>query len=287
MIRVTCSCGKELQAKEDWAGKKAKCTNCGRLLIIPAAAFATSRAEPVPTSPPQPGVTREDTEDPSEGIVKAQEREEYADLGIDFASARRELSERQRARAESMGNDEEYRLALAQKVAQRRFPPDPRSKSLAWCLSKSWIAGLIGAGAAITTFVPAWYAGVWSGLIDRDLIESLPRVMPPSLLKTLIALAFVNVFLAGGVFKYFELKNGTASRIPRMTEAIICGSLLLLQGLVVTCFYHEVGLTVFATVVFGWPIIVFPLHAFLLRVGVIVDRTAEGVSQSDRRETKV
>jgi prepilin-type processing-associated H-X9-DG protein len=37
-INVTCECGKTLQAKDEFAGRRTSCPNCGRELIIPAAA---------------------------------------------------------------------------------------------------------------------------------------------------------------------------------------------------------------------------------------------------------
>lgn len=42
-IRVTCnSCGKELNAKDDSAGKKVKCPGCGDVLAIPGDGFGGS-----------------------------------------------------------------------------------------------------------------------------------------------------------------------------------------------------------------------------------------------------
>src|SRR5262249_24004629 len=35
MIRFICECGRQMQAKAEFAGKKTKCTGCGTLLIIP------------------------------------------------------------------------------------------------------------------------------------------------------------------------------------------------------------------------------------------------------------
>lgn len=40
MIQVTCSCGKELRAKAEHAGKRAKCPRCGQVLVIPRPAAA-------------------------------------------------------------------------------------------------------------------------------------------------------------------------------------------------------------------------------------------------------
>src|SRR5262249_51579502 len=34
-ISVTCACGKKLQARDEHAGKKAKCPGCGALLVVP------------------------------------------------------------------------------------------------------------------------------------------------------------------------------------------------------------------------------------------------------------
>jgi predicted RNA-binding Zn-ribbon protein involved in translation (DUF1610 family) len=35
-IKVTCSCGKKLRARDEAAGKKAKCPTCGKVLVIAA-----------------------------------------------------------------------------------------------------------------------------------------------------------------------------------------------------------------------------------------------------------
>jgi len=37
-IPVRCECGKSLQAKDEFAGRKVKCSKCGKILRIPAAA---------------------------------------------------------------------------------------------------------------------------------------------------------------------------------------------------------------------------------------------------------
>ena len=35
-IKVTCSCGKKLRAKDEAAGKRAKCPACGKIVVVPA-----------------------------------------------------------------------------------------------------------------------------------------------------------------------------------------------------------------------------------------------------------
>lgn len=60
MVRFNCPCGKQLQAKEEYAGQRTRCPECGRELVIPGAeAFQAAR-------PPR---THEDDEDrrPMEG----------------------------------------------------------------------------------------------------------------------------------------------------------------------------------------------------------------------------
>src|SRR5262245_16653941 len=55
-ILVTCECGKQLQAKDEFAGRRTSCPDCGRELIIPAMA-AAEPADPYaggPTFEPGP-----------------------------------------------------------------------------------------------------------------------------------------------------------------------------------------------------------------------------------------
>ena len=37
-IRITCDCGKSLQLRESYAGKRVRCTTCRAVLTVPAAA---------------------------------------------------------------------------------------------------------------------------------------------------------------------------------------------------------------------------------------------------------
>lgn len=54
-IQFTCSCGKQMQAKEDFAGRKMKCPNCQQLLTIPGV-FPSSLPD---AAAPQGAVTEE------------------------------------------------------------------------------------------------------------------------------------------------------------------------------------------------------------------------------------
>jgi hypothetical protein len=56
-IRFTCACGKELQAQEEYAGRKTRCPDCSSELIIPAASTQLRR-EPAPARP-APGSRRD------------------------------------------------------------------------------------------------------------------------------------------------------------------------------------------------------------------------------------
>ena len=90
MIRFTCaSCGKTVKAKDELAGKKAKCNACGRMLIVP-----TEATEPLPPALPsspleQPQtaeVTRSDDraidEDSALEIVLASQCGQAVDAGL-------------------------------------------------------------------------------------------------------------------------------------------------------------------------------------------------------------
>src|SRR6476469_2883225 len=44
-IAITCAgCGKNLKVKDEWAGKKGKCPQCGTTFLIPAAGEASKKA---------------------------------------------------------------------------------------------------------------------------------------------------------------------------------------------------------------------------------------------------
>ncbi len=45
MVRFTCECGKELQAKEEYAGRQTKCPECGRNMVIPGPGEGIEPAE--------------------------------------------------------------------------------------------------------------------------------------------------------------------------------------------------------------------------------------------------
>jgi WD40 repeat protein len=45
-IAVRCACGKSLQAKDEWAGKRVRCAACGRALRVPAGLPASPEVEP-------------------------------------------------------------------------------------------------------------------------------------------------------------------------------------------------------------------------------------------------
>src|SRR5438067_12590152 len=52
-ITVSCSCGKQLRAKDESAGKKIRCPGCGSVLSVPAAEeeILEEEAPPVPAKP--------------------------------------------------------------------------------------------------------------------------------------------------------------------------------------------------------------------------------------------
>jgi hypothetical protein len=64
-ILIQCSCGKQLQAKEEHAGKRVKCPACGAVVDVPTARTAVEPAagiapppSPRPAPPPQPALAR-------------------------------------------------------------------------------------------------------------------------------------------------------------------------------------------------------------------------------------
>ena len=51
-ITFACTCGKKLQAREEFAGRKMKCPKCGTVLQIPEAAPPAAKRASHPTPPP-------------------------------------------------------------------------------------------------------------------------------------------------------------------------------------------------------------------------------------------
>src|SRR5262245_16589775 len=49
-IPFGCTCGKQLLAKDEFAGKKLRCPGCGKILTIPSPPYRTSEVSP--TAPP-------------------------------------------------------------------------------------------------------------------------------------------------------------------------------------------------------------------------------------------
>src|SRR5262245_58158211 len=54
-----CACGKRMQAREEFAGRKLKCGQCGTVVVIPNAAKAEAPALPPPPVPPVRATTPE------------------------------------------------------------------------------------------------------------------------------------------------------------------------------------------------------------------------------------
>src|SRR5258707_5892763 len=55
-IAFVCQCGKRLSSKDETAGRRVRCPNCGGALIVPgsAAERAVKAPPPPPPPPPQP-----------------------------------------------------------------------------------------------------------------------------------------------------------------------------------------------------------------------------------------
>src|SRR5882762_7508713 len=50
-IRATCKCGKQVQTRDENAGKRMKCPGCGEVVTMPAAAAAATKPTPAATKP--------------------------------------------------------------------------------------------------------------------------------------------------------------------------------------------------------------------------------------------
>lgn len=67
-IEVICTCGKRLRAKEEFAGRRARCPECGQTVLVPSpraekAPGLEEQAKPLPARPPQPHPPAEAAED--------------------------------------------------------------------------------------------------------------------------------------------------------------------------------------------------------------------------------
>src|SRR5947209_15052447 len=51
-IRATCKCGKQVQTRDENAGKRMKCPGCGGVVVMPAAAAAAPKPAPAPAPAP-------------------------------------------------------------------------------------------------------------------------------------------------------------------------------------------------------------------------------------------
>src|SRR5262249_50842261 len=57
MIRLTCPCGKRLQTKDEYAGRRIRCPGCKRDLVVEASSQQVESAAPARRRP-APGATR-------------------------------------------------------------------------------------------------------------------------------------------------------------------------------------------------------------------------------------
>jgi formylglycine-generating enzyme required for sulfatase activity len=65
MIAITCtSCSRKLAVKDDLAGKKVKCPNCGNVMLAPALALASPSASPNPPPSPLPAAAGREASQP-------------------------------------------------------------------------------------------------------------------------------------------------------------------------------------------------------------------------------
>ena len=55
MIRVTCRCGKILNAGDEHAGRQAKCPACGEVLTVPHPQAEAGQPQPPPAAGMAPG----------------------------------------------------------------------------------------------------------------------------------------------------------------------------------------------------------------------------------------
>src|SRR5262245_36544007 len=65
-IPFRCACGKKLQAKDEYAGKKLKCPGCGAILTIPRASAVATPPPAAAVPPPAPVPPQEVTAPPTE-----------------------------------------------------------------------------------------------------------------------------------------------------------------------------------------------------------------------------
>ena len=86
MVEFACQCGRQLQAREESAGQRTRCPECGRELLIPGASPAVSPLTPSPPAAgrPPPWPAREEVlalgGDPVSGERTATSRKAIASL---------------------------------------------------------------------------------------------------------------------------------------------------------------------------------------------------------------
>ncbi len=112
-ISIACDCGKQLRVKDELAGRRVKCPECGEVLTVPGGAAAQPRPPAPKSEPPRR---------PKAPVVAALADEDDEDDEDEDEEEEAERPRRRRRRLAARGSgsrlsrDQLYRIALYQKI---------------------------------------------------------------------------------------------------------------------------------------------------------------------------
>jgi hypothetical protein len=157
-ILLTCACGKQFRAKDEFAGKTMKCRNCGLTLVIPDAAAGGSSADALGKALPQAGVTTPSqvgrTPMPSERVASKPGLLPKSEAGV-VSSSR--LPRTAPAVADPLAN--------TTAVPRRRVRASHRRALWTWVIAGGGLFLLLAAAGAFFLW--------WGQTYDRDVGEPL------------------------------------------------------------------------------------------------------------------
>ncbi len=176
-ITVTCTCGATVRAKDEWAGRKARCPTCTKVLVVPDPNKARPKDEEIleveAVEEEDDVVECDPAEDRRKGIRTAPERgvttKARARLGRDEEGD----EPPRRSRRDSDEDDEDDRPSRRREREEERRPPRrPRRKITDGYNSGTAIAGILG-GLAMMIGAVVWFV---LGLM-ADIIFFYPPIL--------------------------------------------------------------------------------------------------------------
>jgi hypothetical protein len=123
-ITFRCSCGKTLQVKDEFAGRRVKCPACSGVAVVPAAMPAFEVVEDEPPAPPPPPKSR-----PVAAPVAARKATADDDAGFDVVDDEDDRP-RKKVRARARDDDDEDDDDRPRRKVKARSQVDEEERSL-------------------------------------------------------------------------------------------------------------------------------------------------------------